>query len=359
MTNETPERVVTYLGPNVSTRLQFVGGDAKRLKRRGLPLMKSFADIAAALGVSESHLVWLTYCDRVVTTDHYRRFSIPKRSGGVRPIAQPLPHLAKAQQWIAREILSKCYVNDSAMAFRQGMSIVDNADRHVGKALVLRIDIKDFFSSIKFERVRGLFESLGYNPGVATVLAILCTDDVPQQVSLKSFKGLVRTGTRRLPQGACTSPLLANIIASRLDRRIQAVMKSQRDDVGDWAYTRYADDLVLSTQETDIRSGMVTRIVRQIVRAEGFEVNEKKTRVMRAPARQMVTGLVVGDAVRLPRSYLRRVRAQLHRVQTLLMTSVEVDSAELHVARGHYAYICMVMPEHAAKMRSQYPWLAR
>lgn len=358
MTRKTEARAVTYLGPNVSTRLNFVGGDPQELSRRGLPQLQTFRDVAEALGVSEQHLLWLAYCDRVVTVDHYRRFAIPKRSGGVRPIAQPLPHLATAQRWIADKILSTCHINPSATAFRRGMSIVDNAQRHVKKSVVLRMDIKDFFPTIRFERVRGLFESLGYNPGVATVLAILCTDDAPQKVELQAFNGLVRTGIRRLPQGACTSPLLANIIASRLDRRIQAVLGSMADDIGDWAYSRYADDLVLSTNQADSRIGLVTKIVANLLRAEGFRLNEKKTRVMRAPGRQLVTGLVVGDEVRLPRSYLRRVRAMCHQLNQAVRESHEDAVGALHVARGHYAYICMVMPEHAAELRGKYPWLS-
>ena len=194
---------------------------------------------------------------------------------------------------------------------------------------------------------------------MATLLPTVFTDDEPQESPLKSFVGRLRTGVRRLPQGACTSPHLANLIASRLDRRIKSVLLAMRLEVGEWSYTRYADDLVFSTEEGDAHVGKVLQVVKRLIHAEGFQPNEKKTAIMRAPSRQLVTGIVVGEELRLPREYLRKVRALLHTCETLGFEgagkALGVDA--LHVARGHYAYVAMVMPERARDMVRRYPWL--
>ena len=106
------------------------------------------------------------------------------------------------------------------MAFRPGKSIVDNATPHLNAAIVVKLDLKDFFPSIGFARVRGYFEYLGFNPGIATILSLICTDAPRVKLTIDGQVKYVAMGERAFPQGACTSPALANLIASPLDARL-------------------------------------------------------------------------------------------------------------------------------------------
>ena len=344
----------TFLGHRVSDRLQFEGGDPERIIQGGLPVLSTFTDIAEAVELTPSELQWLTYERGADSTDHYTRFEIPKRTGGRRLISTPKPAMRAAQQWVRSNVLAPLPLSPSAAAFRQGRSIVDNAKRHSGKSCVIRMDLKDFFPSITFPRVRGFFESLGYNPGVATVLALLCTDAPRARVTLDGKTQHVVIGHRALPQGACTSPDLSNVIAGKLDARLAGLARSFGYD-----YTRYADDLVFSTDVEDTAATIVVSAARRICTAEGFVVNSLKTRTMRAPNRQVVTGLLVNSSVRLTRRDLRRIRAFLHRCEThgIEAVSAEIGKDAAAVAKGYFAYIFMVTPSVALKLAERHPWI--
>jgi RNA-directed DNA polymerase len=344
----------TFLGRRVSSRLKFDGGDPGGLTARGLPVLSSFSDIADALEVTPQILQWLTYERGADTTDHYTRFAIPKRGGGRRLISTPKPVMRAAQQWVRTNVLVRLPVSDHAAAFRPGKSIADNARLHSGKSCVIRLDLRDFFGTVTFPRIRGFFESLGYNPGVATVLALICTDAPRSRVTLDGQTSLVIVGDRSLPQGACTSPDLANLITAGLDARIGGLARKFG-----YTYTRYADDLVLSTENEEVFAAGVISAVSRVCREEGFQVNHRKTRIMRVPNRQLVTGLLVNDGVRLTRSDLRRIRAFLHRCET---QGVDAVSAELGkdaraVAHGYFAYIFMITPGVAMRLLEKHPWI--
>jgi len=216
----------------------------------------------------------------------YRTFTIPKRDGTARQIAEPCPGLKKLQRRIASRILSKPPLAPQAHGFRKRRSILSNARIHTRQPLVIHLDLKDFFPTITFSRVYGLFRGLGHDRPVAGLLARLCVHD------------------GRLPQGAPSSPAITNLICRRLDHRLYglAVKAGGR-------YTRYADDLTFSGP-LSLRS--ILPAVRKIIREEGFEVAEKKTRLMRAVRRQEVTGLVVNQRPGVPRRQRRLLRAILH-----------------------------------------------
>jgi len=299
-------------------------------------------------------LQWLVYDRDATKTDHYTRFEIPKRAGGMRLISSPKPALRKAQEWILQYQLKNLSVHSAAMAFRPGLSIVDNAQLHANSKNLVRIDLKDFFPSITFIRVRGFLESLGYNPGIATILSLICTDS--PRVLLKHIDQthFVKTGERCLPQGACTSPALANLIANKLDRRLQKYTEK-----AGWLFSRYADDLVFSTNKVDMPPHRLIRAVSMIIKDEGFTVNEGKTNVMRAPKRQIVTGLMVNNGVRISRKDIRRYRAFFHRCVTKGFEEVsnELGKDAVSVSRGYLAYINMVSPETGQKISEQHPWI--
>jgi retron-type reverse transcriptase len=264
--------------------------------------------------------------------------------------------LRVAQSWISKNVLDLLSPSIHAMAFRPGTSIVDNATPHLNAPIVVKLDLKDFFPSISFPRVRGYFEYLGFNPGIATVLALICTDAPRARLALDGVVRYVAMGERGLPQGACTSPALANLIAIPLDARLAGLCKAIESD---WIYTRYADDLTFSCRDENADVGRLLKAIEKIVGDEGFRINAEKTAVMRAPGRQVVTGLLVGDDIRLSRRDLRRLRAFLHRCDRdgVEAVSLAIGKDALAVARGHLAYVTMVMPEHAAGLRERYGWL--
>ncbi len=344
----------TFLGKTVSNRLNFSEETIIRLSNSELPVISSFEELASLLRINTTQLKWLTFSREKVTTDHYNRFKIPKRSGGERFISSPKPKLRKAQKWVLKTILNKIPINSVAMAFRPKLSIVDNAQFHIDSKIVIRIDLKDFFSSITFHRIRGLFESTGYNQGVATVLALLCSDTNKEIIVEGSTKYYLSKGSRSLPQGACTSPALANIISRNLDNRLR-----KYSEKAGWIYSRYADDLIFSTKEESASAHRLIRAVEMIIDNEGFKVNTNKTRIMRSPSRQTVTGLLVNNEVRLSKKDLRRLRAFLHRCSKKGIEAVSQDIGKdaKSVAKGNIAYVQMVSPSIAEKILKKNQWI--
>ncbi len=351
---ETPP----YLGEGVSAGLRFEGGDSEKVAALGLPTLNTASDIARAIGLDEKELRWLTYHRGAATIDHYHRFMIPKRKGGQRVISSPKRRLRVAQAWLLGKLLNFLPVHDAAMAFRAGRSIVENALQHQNRAIVIRMDLKDFFPSINFRRVKGLFQSFGYNEGVASILGLIATEAPRLAITLDGgTTRYVSTGRRQLPQGACTSPAITNLLCVNLDKRLEGLAKSF-----EFIYTRYADDLVFSTARPEATLGAFLKIVRRILKSEGFTVNEEKTLVMRPQHRQVITGVVVNNAVpALSRRDLRQYRAFLHQCETkgLEAISEKIGKNALYYASGYLSFIKMVSPEKAAQLQNAHPWLAK
>jgi RNA-directed DNA polymerase len=346
-----------FLGVGVSEKLDFTGGDPDHVASRSLPNFATLVELSSAMGFEPADLVWLCYERGATTVDHYTRFEIPKRSGGSRLISSPKPKMRKAQTWINENILSNLEPSKYAFAFRPNISIVDNAKEHLNKAILLKFDLKDFFPSITFSRVRGYFQYLGYNPGISTVLALLCTDAPRARVTVKGISSIVALGERSLPQGACTSPALANLIASRLDNRLSGFAAYL--DKG-WTYTRYADDLTFSTADGEADLAPLMGAVKRIAVDERFEINQKKTKVMRSPRRQSVTGLIVSSEVRIPKKVIKQIRALFHNIETKGEEAVSESMGKnaLNVAHGFWSYMHMVEPELAAAYLKKHPWLS-
>ena len=340
---------VVFLGRGVSTQLHDRTSDAEALAKLGLPVLSTPADVAAALSVTIPQLRWLAFHSEASTVSHYVRFEVPKRSGGTRQLAAPQPHLAAAQQWVLANILSRVPPHGAAHGFVPGRSTVTNAAPHVGRAVVVGADLTDFFPTVTFARVRGVFRQLGYSPAVATVLALLCTESPRRTVTYANRPFHVATGPRALPQGACTSPALSNLAARRLDSRLSGIGRK----LG-FAYTRYADDLTFSGGAEQLaKVGYLLARLRHIAQDEGFAVNEKKTRVLRQSASQQVTGVVVNQRPGVPRDVVRRLRAILHRAQ---FEGLPAQNRENHPhfeawVRGMVAYVQMVNPDQARPLR--------
>ena len=331
---------IDFLGRGVSEGLADVRSNLEELQRRGLPVLAKPREVAQALGVTLAQLRWLCFHSEAVEKPHYATFKVPKRSGGERLLSAPMPHLARAQEWVLRHILDRLPTEPSAHGFIRGRSTVTNAVPHVGRDIVVNLDLSDFFPSIGFFRVRGVFQAIGYSPAVATVLALLCTNAPRREVELDGRKLFVATGWPALPQGACTSPAISNQVARKLDRRL-AGMSAKHG----WIYTRYADDLTFSAsagKREDV--ALLMARVRHIVGEEGFALNPDKGRVQRVSRRQSVTGVVVNRKLSAPREEVRRLRAILHAAGK---TGLDAQNREqlpyfrAHL-RGRIAYVMMI-----------------
>lgn len=351
-----------HLGHGVSRRLRFdVASDAEKLARLRLPLWNEPKDLAAFLEITVGQLAWLCYHREAAPIDHYSHFSIPKKSGGTRAISAPRPYLKAAQSAILHNLLIHVPVHEAAAAFLPQKHIGHNAAKHAhletgGPSIVLRVDLKDFFPSITFDRIAGVFASLGYNPGISTLLALICTESPRVEATFDGQKSFVALGERFVPQGAPTSPALTNLLCRRLDSRLSGMA----GHLG-FVYTRYADDLVFSSSQNEARVVSLQRGVLKVLDSEGLVVNPNKIAVMRRGARQSVTGLVVngGEGPRVSRRDLKRFRAVLHDIETHGVEAVteKMGHSAEHYARGYLAFIHMVSPDVAAKLRAKHEWL--
>jgi len=302
---------ILYLGDGVSTTLSHQQSDVTRLQCNGLPVLHRETDLAEAIEVSAGELRFLAFHRRASQTTHYRRFGIPKKTGGIRKISAPMPRLKRAQEWVLNAMLEKIELHRAAHGFRRGRSIVTNAQPHVGSDVVINVDMKDFFPTITQSRIRGVFRSFGYSGQLATILSLLCSEPETDEVKLDGRTFFVARTDRRLPQGAPSSPMLTNIICRGLDGRLQRIAEK----LG-FVYTRYADDITLSGSGEAVRKvGTVLRQIEFAVESEGFQLHPDKTRILRRSSRQEVTGLVVNERVSVKRDLLRQFRATLFQIE--------------------------------------------
>ena len=319
---ERGQHEILYLGAGVSAGLGKVESDAGKLAASKLPVLHQAAELAAALGVSLSELRFLAFERRVSRISHYRRFAMPKKTGGERIISAPMPRLKRAQYWVLDNVLARAPLHQAAHGFVPGRSIVSNAAPHVGQAVVINLDLKNFFPSISMPRIKGVFRQLGYGEQIATILALLCTEAPTDEVKVDGETFYVAHGSRALPQGAPSSPALTNILCRRLDARLQACAAK----LG-YRYTRYADDLTFSGDESVRKlAGKLLWRAKQIVIDEGLTPHPDKQHVMRSAQRQMVTGIVVNAKPSLAHDVCREhLDTRGRREQEEIPILVEID----------------------------------
>jgi retron-type reverse transcriptase len=371
------ETQIPFVGRGVSGGLNLTEADAAKLSAAGLPVLADAAGVAAFLGVTVRKLHWLAYHREADRGTHYVYFAVPKKRGGERIICAPKSSMRAAQKRILDGILSKVPAHPAAHGFVPGRGIVSNASPHVGRNIVVNIDLKDFFPSVTYPRVKGMLRSLGFSEQAATLLGLVCTEAPRKRVRFPappaaeaSPKSEVRSpksegeaaavakpvywvavGDRQLPQGACTSPAITNILCRRLDERLTAFAAS----IG-WTYTRYADDLTFSGSDPagphGKAVGKVLAEVRDILRYEGFAVHPDKVRVQRRRGHQSVTGLVVNEKVGVSRAELRRFRAILHNCRRHGLASQNRAGREDFAAhlRGYAEFVRMVDPAKGARL---------
>lgn len=248
-----------------------------------LPLLMDDYQLSAFLAVGRKTLYQLARH----TKEAYRPVQIPKKSGGVRQLFVPEPRLRRIQDKIYRHILVHLPISCYATAYRKGGTLRDNAAPHVGRRHVLKLDVADFFGSIRFDQVLGvLSETPGLSRQTAWLLSALCCLD-----------GV-------LPQGAPTSPALSNLVLDRMDRALGGWCRAQGI-----VYTRYCDDLTFSA---DCPLEAAYEKARKMLQDMGFTLNGKKTRFLTRATRQQVTDLTVNEKVAVPNDYKRALRQELY-----------------------------------------------
>lgn len=311
--------------------------DEAQLERYGLPRWRNEAEVAEALELPIGKLRHYSIHRQRERVCHYVTFAIPKRRGGERLILAPKRELKAIQRRLLRHLVDKLPVSEYAHGFRRGHSVRSGAEMHVGKTVVLSMDLRDFFPSVTYARVRGLLIALGYGYPVASTLAVLMTEAERQPVDIDGEIFHVPVGPRHCVQGAPTSPGLSNAICQRLDHRLAGLARKYG-----WNYSRYADDLAFSgNTPADVHT--VRRLATRICIDEGFAVHPDKTRIARHGRRQRVTGVVVNEVLGLSRKERRRLRATIHRLAKDPENATLSDSQ----LRGKLAYLQMLNPEQA------------
>ena len=292
---------------------------ARMVPRKGalaackLPDLPTPADLAAWLGITIAELDWFADVRGMNPAEgvlsHYRYAWVPKRYGA-RLMEIPKPRLRAMQRKVLREILDAIPLHDAAHGFRQGRSCKTFVAPHTRQHVLLRMDLKNFFPSIPGSRIHALFTTLGYPEAVARTFTGLCTHHVPMSLARRgaaSWEEAKLLGVPHLPQGAPTSPALANACALHLDLRLDALAQ-----VMGARYTRYADDVAFSGGEVVRRRvARISQLVASIVLEEGFEVNHRKTRAMHRSDRQVLTGIVVNEKPNIRRHEFDRLKAIL------------------------------------------------
>jgi hypothetical protein len=329
-----------------------------------LPALETVGDLASWLSLYDEELAWYAdlkgLCGRAGSRklEHYRYHVLQKPSGGVRLIESPKQNLKAIQRRILSGILNRVSPHAASHGFSLGRSIVSFASPHVGRQVVLRLDLENFFPTFPAARIQALFRTLGYPELVADLLGGLCSNIAPAHVwaerpvsiAPREWQAAMMLYARpHLPQGAPTSPALANLTAYRLDCRLSGLAKSAGG-----VYTRYADDLAFSGDQ-DFRRG-VARFSTQaaaIALEEGFNVNHRKTRVLRRGGRQHLAGLLVNDKLSIRRTELESLEAILTncvRQGPTAQNRAGVTDFRAHLA-GRVGFVEMVDPPKGARLR--------
>lgn len=274
-----------------------------------LPMMKSFKDLVQNLRLSTRLVAWLASS----SPQRYKTFYLTKKDGSERRIDAPTRSLKLVQRWILDNILVKIRVSPYSFGFKsgeKGSPLVKCAEKHKNNLYILKLDLKNFYPSIKRQRVYYAFLDLGYNSSVANLLSKICAKD--------DF----------LPQGAVTSAYLANLICRDLDYRIAGYC-NKRDII----YTRYADDLTFSCDNREtLHNSLFT--IRRIIEGEKFKLNTNKIHFMTPKCRKSVLGITLNEnSLKAPNEMKRMIRSVIH---YQIATADYTDNDKI---RGYISYI--------------------
>ncbi len=327
-----------------------------------VPAIESAGELAAWLGLTDGELAWFAdlkcfgYRYDHPVLQHYRYRVLEKQSGRIRLIESPKPRLKKIQRRILREILDRIPPHPAAHGFRKDRSIRTFVAPHVGRPVVLRMDIRDFFPNFKRARVQAFFRTAGYPESVADLLGGICTNRAPRAVCPDAeTRGLYSFS--HLPQGAPTSPALANLCFYRIDCRLAGLAKSAGAD-----YTRYADDLAFSGGADFERCAERFALhVAAILQEEGFAVHHRKTRIMRPGVRQHLAGLTTN---RHPNMFRRDFDLLKATLTNCLRLGPQTQNRAAHPdfrahLEGRIAFVQSINPARGLRLRAIFeriPW---
>jgi RNA-directed DNA polymerase len=329
-----------------------------------VPTVPTEGELAAWLGISVSELEWLADLKNLGAKcgneklHHYRYRILAKDAGSVRLIEMPKPRLKEIQHKILNEILAAIPAHPTAHGFVRGRSIKTFAAPHTSRRVILRMDLCEFFPRLSRAHVQALFRTAGYAERVADLLGGLCTGTAPRDIwthAAPALESVKISELRRLyaaphlPQGAPTSPALANLCAFRADCRLHGLARAAGA-----LYTRYADDLAFSGgADFEARVERFAAHVAAVLAEEDFHVNHRKTRIMRQGVRQYLAGVVANRHVNV-------VRADFDRLKAALTNCVHHGPAsqnrEKHPAfrqhlAGRVAFVEMINPQKGARLR--------
>lgn len=329
-----------------------------------IPPIESAGALAEWFEIAPNELEWFADLKGLVPKsgrprlDHYHYRLLTKRYGNIRLIEAPKPRLKQLQRQILARILEKIPPHPAVHGFVKKRSVRTFAAPHAGQRVVLRMDLRDFFPSFAAARIQTLFRTLGYPESVADRLGGISTNVAPPSVwrhpGLDVNAGRLREARAlysrpHLPQGAPTSPALANICTYRVDCRLAGLAKSAGA-----RYTRYADDLAFSGgREFERRVERFSRHVAAVLMEEGFSVNHRKTRIMRQGVRQHLAGLVTNRGINLIRADFDRLKAILTNCVRLGPESQNREghpNFRLHL-EGRVVFVESINPDRGKRLR--------
>ena len=357
-------------GPRLRVRRWFVAEPQMGRMRWPVPELATLGALARFLSLTDGELGWLADTrglERTAVQERLRNYAYTWLDRGPRPprvIERPKRRLKEAQRQVLHDILDWIPAHPQAHGFTRGRSAVSNAAVHTGRRVVVRLDLEDFFASIRAGRIYGIFRAAGYPEAVAHALTGLTTNAVPaaqwhamprprdpRQIAAHHALGL-RLATPHLPQGAPTSPALANLAAFGLDRRLHGLAGA----VGA-TYTRYADDIAFSGGTLLLtHADGIRRQVAEIAAEEGFAVNERKSALMTRAGRQRLCGLVVNEHPNVARDEYDRLKAILHNCAVRGPAGQNRSGTADFRAHllGRVAWVEQVNPARGAKLRERF-----
>ncbi|HYV35939.1 MAG TPA: reverse transcriptase family protein [Gemmataceae bacterium] len=328
-----------------------------------VPPLTSLGQLADWLGISHAHLDWFadihgwTAQHPSLQLRHYACLWKSRRQGRCRLLESPKAKLKALQRKILHGILDHIPPHPAAHGFRPGRSIVTYAQPHVSQKIVLRFDLRDFFSTVRPSRIHAIFRTAGYPQNVARLLTGLCTSHVPLDVwehrpdpRDTDAKLWEKLRGPHLPQGAPTSPALANLCAYRLDLRLHGLAQSLQA-----VYTRYADDLAFSGGDQLARSSRRVQIAVAVIAAEeGFDLHFQKSRFMRQAVCQQLAGVVVNERPNIRRDVFDALKAIL---TNCVRHGPDKQNRDNHPdfrrhLLGRIAHVKMIHPQRGAKLQS-------
>ncbi|MCA9074314.1 MAG: RNA-directed DNA polymerase [Planctomycetaceae bacterium] len=334
--------------------------DERWLEHFDLPHLRTPEDLANFLQLPLGKLAWLTHRFEEggrpagEKESHYHHHWVKKKLGGHRLIEAPKQTLKMVQRRILRDILDHVPPHPAAHGFVTGRSIRTNAEPHVGKSVLLKFDLQNFYPSVRYSRVVAIFRSVGFSREVAIWLGRLTTSAIPASLKYPQDdpSALWMYYPRHLPQGACTSPALANLSAFALDVRLTGLARKY-----DVHYTRYADDLTFSG--TGRFGGALSEfipLVTHIAKSERFYIHRQKRRVLRGSQRQTVAGVVVNEKPNVSRRDFDRLKSILHNCAKHGPSTQNHDDHPdfaAHLA-GRIGHVLHLNPHRGAKLRELY-----